>query len=40
MDWAHWARSIFGGRVMQPDTLHLTLAFLGATPPERAAELA
>ncbi len=25
---------------MQPDTLHLTLAFLGATPPERAAELA
>lgn len=29
----------FGGRVMRRETLHLTLAFIGATPPSRVAEL-
>lgn len=38
--WAQQAHDTCGGRVMRPDTLHLTLAFLGATPAERAAELA
>lgn len=38
--WARRAHAAFGGRVMRPDTLHLTLAFLGAVPPERVAELA
>jgi 2'-5' RNA ligase len=39
MDWAHQAHTICGGRVMQPDTLHLTLAFLGSVPEEQADEL-
>ena len=38
--WARRAHAAFGGRVMRPDTLHLTLAFLGAVPHERVAELA
>lgn len=40
MEWAHAAHALFGGRVMRPETLHLTLAFLGATPAARVAELA
>jgi 2'-5' RNA ligase len=40
MEWAQQAHAVCGGRVMQPDTLHLTLAFLGAMPGEQAAELA
>lgn len=38
--WALRAHAAFGGRVMRPDTLHLTLAFLGTVPHERVAELA
>ncbi|MGB3424920.1 MAG: RNA 2',3'-cyclic phosphodiesterase [Castellaniella sp.] len=38
--WAQCAHAAFGGRVMQPDTLHLTLAFLGLVPHDRVAELA
>jgi 2'-5' RNA ligase len=32
--WAEQARAACGGRLMRPDTLHLTLGFLGDTPPE------
>lgn len=32
--WAQQAHAACGGRVMRPDTLHLTLAFLGDTSPE------
>lgn len=39
MEWAQDAHAMFGGRVMRPDTLHLTLAFLGGTPASRVAEL-
>jgi 2'-5' RNA ligase len=38
--WADSAHEICGGRVMRPDTLHLTLAFLGDTPPDGAEILA
>lgn len=38
--WAHDAHAVCGGRIMQPADLHLTLAFLGHTEPERAAGLA
>ncbi|MGB3706011.1 RNA 2',3'-cyclic phosphodiesterase [Castellaniella sp.] len=38
--WAQRAHAAFGGRVMRPDTLHLTLAFLGTVPHDRVAELA
>ncbi|MDY0309026.1 MAG: RNA 2',3'-cyclic phosphodiesterase [Castellaniella sp.] len=37
--WARRAHALCGGRVMRPDTLHLTLAFLGAVPHERVADL-
>lgn len=37
--WAQRAHATFGGRVMRPDTLHLTLAFLGTVPHDRVAEL-
>jgi len=39
-DWAAQAQAACGGRVMQPATMHLTLAFLGAVDAERAAALA
>jgi 2'-5' RNA ligase len=39
MEWAHDAHAVFGGRVMRPETLHLTLAFLGGTPAARVSEL-
>lgn len=38
--WAHDAHAVCGGRIMQPADLHLTLAFLGHTEPDRAAGLA
>lgn len=37
--WAQQAHAAFGGRVMRPDTLHLTLAFLGMVSHDRVAEL-
>ncbi|QAA94824.1 RNA 2',3'-cyclic phosphodiesterase [Pollutimonas thiosulfatoxidans] len=37
--WAEDAHALCGGRVMRPDTLHITLAFLGSTSPERAEQL-
>jgi len=39
MQWVHDAHALCGGRAMRPDTLHLTLAFLGATPADRVDEL-
>src|SRR3546814_18632611 len=39
MAWAHDAHALCGGRVMRPETLHVTLAFLGSTPAARVAEL-
>ncbi|MDM9561217.1 RNA 2',3'-cyclic phosphodiesterase [Bordetella petrii] len=38
-DWAAQAQAACGGRVMRPDTLHLTLAFLGAVDAERVPAL-
>jgi 2'-5' RNA ligase len=32
--WADRAQAACGGRIMRPDTLHLTLGFLGETSPE------
>lgn len=37
--WARAAEELCGGRMMRPDTLHLTLAFLGATPRDQAEAL-
>lgn len=37
--WACRAHAAFGGRVMRPETLHLTLAFLGTVPLDRIADL-
>jgi len=39
MAWARAAHDLCGGRIMRPETLHLTLAFLGATPASQAAAL-
>src|SRR3546814_5839130 len=39
MAWAHDAHALCGGRVMRPETLQVTLAFLGSTPAARVAEL-
>src|SRR3546814_3063338 len=39
MAWANDAHALCGGRVMRPETLHVTLAFLGSTPAARVAEL-
>jgi 2'-5' RNA ligase len=38
--WARDAHAACGGRIMRPDTLHMTLAFLGNTPASKAKELA
>lgn len=37
--WARRAHERTGGRLMQPDNLHLTLAFLGDTPADRLEAL-
>lgn len=37
--WAAQAHALFGGRIMRPDTLHLTLAFLGSVDARRVAAL-
>lgn len=37
--WARQAHALCGGRIMRPDTLHLTLAFLGAVPVDRVPSL-
>src|SRR3546814_10607201 len=37
--WAAQAQAACGGRAMRPDTLHLTLAFLGARSEEHTSEL-
>ena len=34
-EWATKAQRTTGGRVTRAETIHLTLAFLGETPPER-----
>ncbi len=39
MAWARDAHRLCGGRIQRQDTLHLTLAFLGATPAEQARAL-
>jgi len=39
MEWAREAHAVCGGRIMRPENLHLTLAFLGGTPAGRVAEL-
>lgn len=39
MAWARAAHAVCGGRIMRPETLHLTLAFLGATPESRVRQL-
>lgn len=39
MAWAHDAHAAVGGRIMREETLHLTLAFLGATPAEQVDAL-
>ncbi|OZI25943.1 2'-5' RNA ligase [Bordetella genomosp. 9] len=39
-DWAARAHARCGGRIMRPDTLHLTLGFLGETAPELLQRLA
>lgn len=37
--WAARAHTLCGGRIMRPDTLHLTLAFLGRVEAQRVAAL-
>lgn len=39
MAWVHDAHVLCGGRMMQAETLHMTLAFLGDTSPERVEQL-
>lgn len=40
MVWARAARALCGGRTLRPETLHMTLAFLGETPADAARQLA
>lgn len=40
MHWVRDAHALCGGRMMTPETLHLTLAFLGSVPGDLADELA
>lgn len=37
--WARHAHTTCGGRIMRPDTLHLTLAFLGSVDANRIEQL-
>ncbi|HUG59980.1 MAG TPA: RNA 2',3'-cyclic phosphodiesterase [Candidimonas sp.] len=39
MAWAQDAHALCGGRIMRPETLHLTLAFLGSTPADKTQQL-
>lgn len=38
--WARRAHALYGGRMMRTETLHMTLAFLGPTEPDRVRALA
>lgn len=40
LSWVNDAHRLCGGRKMAPETLHLTLAFLGSTPAHKAYALA
>lgn len=40
MNWVRQAHAVCGGRMMTPETLHLTLAFLGQVPSDVADSLA
>lgn len=37
--WAHDAQALCGGRIMQPQEMHLTVAFLGRADPDRQEAL-
>ena len=37
--WVQQAHSLYGGRMMRPDTLHMTLAFLGRAAPAQVQAL-
>lgn len=37
--WVERAHKLCGGRMMRPDTLHMTLAFLGRATPDQTQEL-
>jgi 2'-5' RNA ligase len=39
MPWVHEAHALCGGRMMRPETLHVTLAFLGNTAVSRIPAL-
>lgn len=39
MAWASDAHALCGGRIMRPETLHMTLAFLGNTPADATQRL-
>ncbi|RTZ43296.1 RNA 2',3'-cyclic phosphodiesterase [Candidimonas sp. SYP-B2681] len=38
-DWARHAHAVCGGRMMRPESLHMTLAFLGSIPVDKVTQL-